>query len=54
LIDDFRSEKRLLADRSRESSEESILINLELAWLREHTTLASRRGTDGQVEGSGP
>jgi hypothetical protein len=54
LIDDFRSEKRLLDDRYRESSEESILINRVLAWFREQTSLGSRRGSDGHVEGSGP
>ena|SRR6516225_201411 len=54
LIDDFRSERRLLADRYRESSEESILINRVLAWFREQTSLASRRGSDGHVEGNGP
>jgi hypothetical protein len=54
LIDDFRSEKRLLADRYRESSEESILVNRVLAWFREQTSFGSRRGSDGHVEGSGP
>jgi hypothetical protein len=54
LIDDFRSERRLLADRHRESNEERILINRVLAWFREQAWFGSRRGAGGHVEGSGP
>jgi hypothetical protein len=53
LIDDFRSERRLLAD-GRELNEESVLINRVLAWFREQTFFGSRPGSDGHVEGSGP
>src|SRR6516225_3802217 len=53
MIDDFRSERRLLADR-RETNEESVLINRVLAWFRGQTFFGSRPGSDGHVEGSGP
>ena len=54
LIDDYRSERRLLADRYRESNEESVLINRVLAWFREQGFFGSRRHSDGHAEGSGP
>ncbi len=54
LIDDFRSERRVLADRYRETDEEKVLIDRVLAWFREQAFFGRRRGPDGHVEGSGP
>jgi hypothetical protein len=53
LIDDFRSERRLLADPNRELSEERVLINQVLAWFRAQGFSTNRPGPGGQAEGSG-
>jgi hypothetical protein len=53
LIDDFRSEKRILADPHRESSEERILVNRVLIWAKEQGFFANRPGSGSHAEGSG-
>ena len=53
LIDDFRSERRILADPHRESSEERVLVNRVLTWAREQGFFANRPGSGGHAEGSG-
>jgi hypothetical protein len=54
LIDDFRSERRMLADSDRATGEERKLINRILVWLRERGFAGNRGGPDGYSETSGP